>query len=107
MKKLSAAAQAKRRKTLLAACEAARQRCNKLSEAEQQKLLEEGLRIIWLPMQKPKLVAVDSNILLALAEEDNDTIDAWEMIRTRLRPVLLIVPPTVLDEVGYKAADPG
>jgi len=47
MKKLSAAAQANRRKTWLAACEAARQRCNKLTDTEQQKLLEEGLRIIY------------------------------------------------------------
>jgi len=41
------AAKAKRRKQLLAACEAARQRCNKLSAEENRKLLEGGLRIIY------------------------------------------------------------
>ena len=55
-------------------------------------------------MQPPRLVAVDSNILLALAENDDEAVSAWEVIRTRLRPVMLIVPPTVLDEVGHKAA---
>jgi predicted nucleic acid-binding protein len=56
-------------------------------------------------MQPPRLAAVDSNFLIALAQEDDDCIDAWDTVRNRLRPVLLIVPPTVLDEVGYKAAD--
>jgi hypothetical protein len=46
MKKTSAAKE-KRRKQLLSACEAARQRCNKLSDEQNQKLLEEGLRIIY------------------------------------------------------------
>lgn len=54
-------------------------------------------------MQPPRLVAVDSNILLALAANDDEAVDAWEVIRTRLRPVMLVVSPTVLDEVGYKA----
>jgi hypothetical protein len=57
-------------------------------------------------MQPPRLVAIDSNVLLALAEEDSDTLDAWELIQTRLRPVMLLVPTTVLDEVGHKAEDP-
>jgi|ERR1043166_4212620 predicted nucleic acid-binding protein len=57
-------------------------------------------------MQPPRLVAVDSNILLALAEEDGDTLDAWQIIRARLRPAFLIVPPTVLDEIGFKATNP-
>ena len=56
-------------------------------------------------MQTPRLVAVDSNILLALAGGNDEALDAWEIIRTRFRPVLLIVPPTVLDEVGHQAAD--
>jgi hypothetical protein len=57
-------------------------------------------------MQPPRLVAIDSNVLLALAEEDSDTLDAWELIQTRLRPVMSLVTPTVLDEVGHKAEDP-
>jgi predicted nucleic acid-binding protein len=56
-------------------------------------------------MQPPRLVAVDSNVLLALAEGDSDALDAWELIQTRLRPVMLLVPPTVLDEIGHKAED--
>jgi predicted nucleic acid-binding protein len=57
-------------------------------------------------MQPSRLVAVDSNILLALAGGNEEVLDAWEIIRSRLRPVLLIVPPTVLGEVGHQAADP-
>src|SRR5258705_727238 len=57
-------------------------------------------------MQPPRLVAVDSNILLALAEEDDEAIDAWEVVRNRIRPALIIVPPTVLREVGHQAEDP-
>jgi len=57
-------------------------------------------------MQPPRLVAVDSNILLALAERNEEALDAWEIIRGRLRPVLLLVTPTVLREVGYQAAHP-
>ncbi|MEI6394715.1 MAG: hypothetical protein WCT12_26880 [Verrucomicrobiota bacterium] len=45
--KFSAAAATKRRKELLAACDTARQRCNKLTDEERQKLLEEGLHIIY------------------------------------------------------------
>src|SRR5438552_5041036 len=56
-------------------------------------------------MQPPRLVAVDSNVLLALAEEDNEVLDAWQVILTRLKPVLIIVPPTVLREVGHQADD--
>ena len=56
-------------------------------------------------MQPPRLVAVDSNILLALAEEEGDALNAWEVIRNRLRPVMLIVPPTVLEEIGHKAVE--
>ncbi len=57
-------------------------------------------------MQPPRLVAVDSNILLALAGGNEEALDAWELIRSRLQPVLLVVPPTVLDEVGHQAGDP-
>jgi predicted nucleic acid-binding protein len=55
-------------------------------------------------MQPPRLVAVDSNVLLALAVGDDEVRDAWEVIRSRLRPVMMVVPPTVIDEIGHKAA---
>jgi len=47
MKKVSAAAKAKRRKHLLKVCESARQHCNKLSDEQNQDLLEQGLKMIY------------------------------------------------------------
>jgi predicted nucleic acid-binding protein len=57
-------------------------------------------------MQPNRLVAVDSNILFSLAQEKEEVIDAWHLICERLRPVMLVVPPTVLGEVGDKVARP-
>jgi len=56
-------------------------------------------------MQKPQLVAVDTNVLMRLADGHEATTDAWQLIRRRLRPVQFIVTPTVLDELGSKALD--
>jgi len=56
-------------------------------------------------MQPPRLVAFDSNVLLALAEEDDEAIDAWSVVRKRIRPAIIMVLPTVLREVGRQAAD--
>lgn len=60
-------------------------------------------------MQKLQLVAVDTNVLMRLAEGHEPTLDACHLIERRLRPVQFIVPPTVLEEVGRQAcvaADP-
>jgi rRNA-processing protein FCF1 len=58
-------------------------------------------------MQKPQLVAVDTNVLMRLADGHKATTDAWQLIRRRLRPVQFMITPTVLDELGYNAvADP-
>jgi len=54
-------------------------------------------------LQKPKLVAVDSNILILLAQKDDLTVDAWDTIRSRIKPVQFIVTPTVIQELTYKA----
>lgn len=54
-------------------------------------------------MQPNRLVAVDSNILFSLAEEKDQVIEAWQLICERLRPVMLVVPPTVLGELGDKS----
>lgn len=54
---------------------------------------------------KPQLVAVDTNILLRLADNHEATIDAWQLIRRRLRPVQFLIPPTVLEEVARKLSD--
>lgn len=57
-------------------------------------------------MQTNRLVAVDSNVLLSLAGDREEVIDAWQLIRDRMRPTMLLVPPTVLAEIGAKATEP-
>ena len=54
-------------------------------------------------MQKPQLVAVDTNVLMRLADGHEATLDAFQLIRRRLRPMQFLLPPTVLDELGSKA----
>jgi predicted nucleic acid-binding protein len=54
-------------------------------------------------MQKPQLVAVDANVLILLADGHDLTLDAWQTILNRLRPVQLLVPPTVFEELSYHA----
>lgn len=56
-------------------------------------------------MQRPTLVAVDTNILMRLAHEDGSTIDALELLKRRLKPAQFLVPPTVLDEIVTKAIE--
>jgi hypothetical protein len=54
-------------------------------------------------MPNPQLVAVDTNVLLLLAEHDDLTRDALDTIHSRLRSVDVIASPTVLGELAYKA----
>jgi hypothetical protein len=54
-------------------------------------------------MQKLPLVAVDSNFPILLAEDDDDALDALSVVQSRMRPAQILVPPTVLLELGYKA----
>ncbi len=56
-------------------------------------------------MQKPQLVAVDTNVLMRLANGHEATIDSWQLIKRRLRPVQFIATPTVLDELSFIALD--
>ena len=56
-------------------------------------------------MRKPQLVAVDTNVLMRLADGHEATIDAWRLIKRRLRPAQFLVPPTVLDELASKVLD--
>lgn len=56
-------------------------------------------------MQKPTLVAVDTNVLMRLADRHDATVTSWELIRQRLAPVQFIVTPTVLGEVASKTLD--
>lgn len=54
-------------------------------------------------MQKPPLVAVDTNFPLQLAKEDEDALDALELIRARIKPARILVPPTALAELLFQA----
>jgi predicted nucleic acid-binding protein len=56
-------------------------------------------------MHKPQLVAVDTNVLLRLADGHEATIDVWHLIKRRIHPVQFIVLPTVLGELASKLAD--
>ena len=48
------------------------------------------------------LVAVDTNVLLDQAVGDADVLDAILTLKTRLKGARFIVPPTVLEELGYQ-----
>jgi len=54
-------------------------------------------------MQKPKLVAVDSNVLILLAQGDDLTLEACETIQARIKPVQLVATPIVISELTYKS----
>ncbi len=56
-------------------------------------------------MHKPQLVAVDTNVLLRLADGHEATIDAWQLIKRRLNPVQFVLLPTVLGELASKLTD--
>jgi len=54
-------------------------------------------------LQKPMFVAVDTNVVLLLAAEDDDTPDAWDTVNRRIKSVRFLVPPTVLLELVFKS----
>jgi hypothetical protein len=54
-------------------------------------------------MQNPPLVAVDTNFPLLLAGGNNTALDALNVVRERMRPTDIIVPPTVQMELLYQA----
>jgi hypothetical protein len=53
-------------------------------------------------MQKPPLVAVDTNFPVLLAAGDELAVDALETVRLKVRPAQVLVPPTVLQELARK-----
>jgi len=60
-------------------------------------------------MEKPQLVAADTNVILRLASGDDATVDAWQLLRRRVQGVQFLALPTVLGEIGAKVtgdADP-
>jgi predicted nucleic acid-binding protein len=52
-------------------------------------------------MQRPQLVAIDTNIVLALGEADEDTADLLQLILQRVAPSQILLCPTVLQEASY------
>jgi predicted nucleic acid-binding protein len=55
------------------------------------------------PLMPHPLIAVDTNVALDLAEQKEPAIDALAVIRRRLRPGRVLVPPTVFQELVYLA----
>src|SRR5262245_35570185 len=53
--------------------------------------------------KKPQLIAVDSNVLLDRAQDDEMVLDAFDTIRRRLPAPEFILTPTVLEELVLKA----
>lgn len=49
----------------------------------------------------PQLIAADTNVGLDLAQADEWIVDALATIRRRLRGCSLLIPPTVLEELGH------
>ncbi|MBI4661686.1 MAG: type II toxin-antitoxin system VapC family toxin [Verrucomicrobia bacterium] len=56
--------------------------------------------------KKSPLIAVDTNVLLDLANDDELVIDALETVRRRLDGAEFIVTPTVIEEIALKAESP-
>ena len=54
-------------------------------------------------MQKSPLVAVDSNFPLLLAKGNDDALDALKILRERVHPAEILVPPTVLGELVFQS----
>ena len=52
---------------------------------------------------KPSRLAVDTNVLLDLADEVDDVLDAADVIHGRLPNAERLVTPSVLDELAYLA----
>jgi hypothetical protein len=50
---------------------------------------------------KPLRLAVDTNLLLDLADEVEDVLDAFSVIQDRLPKADRLVSPSVLDELAY------
>lgn len=53
-------------------------------------------------MPTPQFVAVDTNILFRLADRDEQILDAWELIRSRIERVEFLASTTVLGEIADK-----
>jgi rRNA-processing protein FCF1 len=56
-------------------------------------------------MLKPRLVAVDTNVLMRLADGHEATVDSWQLLKRRIRPVQFVALPTVMEELAGKLSD--
>ena len=54
-------------------------------------------------MQKHPLVAVDTNFPLWLAAKREEAIEALGILRARLRPDAIVIPPTAMAELKFQA----
>lgn len=54
-------------------------------------------------MQKSTLVAIDTNFPLILAEGNDIAVDALSVVRERVRPAEILIPPTALAELNFHA----
>jgi hypothetical protein len=54
-------------------------------------------------MQKSTLVAIDTNFPLMLAEGNDIAVDALSVVRERVRPAEILIPPTALAELNFHA----
>lgn len=54
-------------------------------------------------MQKHTLVAIDTNFPLMLAEDSDIAWEALSVVRERIRPAEILIPPTVVFELNYHA----
>ena len=57
------------------------------------------------PLRSP-LIAVDTNVPLDLADEKEHALDALDVVRRRLNPGRILVPPTVFQELVFLADEP-
>jgi predicted nucleic acid-binding protein len=55
------------------------------------------------PLKPSPLIAVDTNVPLDLAAEKEHVLDALAVIRRRLKPGRVLVPPTVFQELVFLA----
>lgn len=54
-------------------------------------------------MQKKQFVAIDTNIALMLADQNDLAKDAIELVRARLREIQVLAPATVVQELVYQS----
>ena len=53
-------------------------------------------------MLNPQLVAVDTNVLMRLADGHEATADSWQLLKRRIRPVQFVALPTVMEELALQ-----